>query len=52
MFLLLAQLPKGEKVLCIIDFVDNFIPHEDERTMSDGGHAKIIVSYSPKKNLS
>ena len=50
MFLLAAQLPKDEKVLhIIIDFVDNFIPHEDERTMSDGGHAKTIVSYSPEK---
>lgn len=50
MFLLSAQLPKDEKVLhIIIDFVDNFIPHEDERTMSDGGHAKTIVSYSPEK---
>ena len=49
MFLRPAQLPKGEKVLRIIDFVDNIIPREDERTISDGGHTKLIVSYGPKK---
>ena len=49
MFLRPAQLPKGEKVLRIIDFVDNIIPREDERTISDGGHTKLIVSYDPKK---
>ncbi|CAH3184539.1 unnamed protein product [Porites lobata] len=49
MYLRPAQLPKGEKVLRIIDFVDNIIPREDERTISDGGHTKLIVSYGPKK---
>ena len=49
MFLRPAQLPKGEKVLRIIDFVDNTVPREDERTISDGGNTKLIVTYGPKK---
>ena len=49
MFLKPAQLPQCEKVLRIIDFVDNIIPREDERTLSDGGNTKLIVSYGPKK---
>ena len=47
-FLKPAQLPKGE-VLRIVDFVDNIVPREDERTLSDGGNTKLIVSYCPKK---
>ena len=49
MFLKPAHLPKGEKVLRIIDFVDNIVPREDKRTLSDGGNTKLIVSYGPKK---
>ena len=49
MFLRPAQLPKGEKVLRIIDFIDTIIPREEERTISDGGNTKLIVSYGPKK---
>ena len=48
MFLWPAQLPKGEKVLWIIDFVDNIIPCKDEQTVLEGGNPKLIVSYSPK----
>ena len=46
MFLRPAQLPKGEKVLKIVDFIDN---RDDERTLSDGGNTKLVVSYGPKK---
>ena len=49
MFLKPGQLPKGEKVLRIIDFVDNIVPREDERTISHGGNTKLIVSYGPKR---
>ena len=49
MFLRPAQLPKGEKVLRIIDFIDTIIPREEERTISDGRNTKLIVSYGPKK---
>ena len=49
MFLKPANLPKGEKVLRIIDFVDNIVPREDERTLSDVGNTKIVVSYGVKK---
>ena len=48
MFLKPAQLPKGE-VFRIVDFVDNIVPREDERSLSDGGNTKLIVSYGPKK---
>ena len=48
MFLKPAQLPKGE-VLRIVDFVGNTVPREDERTLSDGGNTKLIVSYGPRK---
>ena len=46
MFLRPAQLPKGEKVLKIVDFIDN---RDDERTLSDGGNTKLVVSYGPQK---
>ncbi|KAL9975400.1 hypothetical protein ACROYT_G012558 [Oculina patagonica] len=49
MFLKPAQLPKGERILRIVDFVDNIVPRDDERTISDGGNTKLIVSYGPKK---
>ena len=49
MFLRPAQLPKGEKVLKIVDFIDNIVPRDDERTLSDGGNTKLVVSYGPKK---
>ena len=49
MFLKPSHLPKGEKALRIIDFVDNIVPREDERTLSDGGNIKLIVSYGPNK---
>ena len=49
MFLKPAQLPQGEKVLRIFDFVDNIIPREDERTLSNGGNTRLIVSFGPKK---
>jgi len=48
-FLKPAQLPKGEKILRIVDFGDNIVPREDERTISDGGNTKLIVSYGTKK---
>ena len=36
MFLRPAQLPKGEKVLRIIDFLDNIVPREDEGQFQTG----------------
>ena len=49
MFLKPAHVPKGDKALRIIDFIDNIVPREDERTLSDGGNTKLIVCYGPKK---
>ena len=39
----------SQEPLRIVDFVDNIVPREDERTLSDGGNTKLIVSYCPKK---
>ena len=49
MFLRPAQLPKGEKVLQIVDYVDNIVPRDEEITISDGGNTKLVVCYGPKK---
>lgn len=44
-----CAITKGEKVLRIIDFVGNFVPREDEQTISDPRNTQRIVSYVPKK---
>ena len=49
MFLRPAQLQTGEKALRIVDFVDNIVPKDEERTLADGGNTKLVVSYGPKK---
>ena len=49
MFVCPAQLPKGEKVLKIVDFIDNIVPRDNERTLSDGGNTKLVISYGSKK---
>ena len=49
MFVCPAQLPKGEKVLKIVDFIDNIVPRDDERTLGDGGNTKLVISYGSKK---
>lgn len=46
-----AQLQKGEKALRIVDFLDNIVPKDEERTVADGGNTKLVVSYGPKKPL-
>ena len=49
MFLKPAHLAKGERVLRIVDFIDNLVPNTDERTISEVGFTRPIVSYGPKK---
>ena len=49
MFLKPAQLTKGEQVLRIIDFVDKIVSTIKDRTLSDIGATKLVVSYGPKK---
>ena len=49
MFLRPAQLQTGEKAQRIVDFVDNIVPKDEERTLADGGNTKLAVSYGPKK---
>ena len=51
MFLRPAQLLKREKVHgIVVDFVDNIVPRQDNRTFSEGGSTKLVVSYGPKKS--
>ena len=49
MFLKPGKMPKGEKPLLIIDFVNNIVPQDEEETLGNQGHAKIVVTYGPKK---
>ena len=49
MFLRPAQLQKGEKALRIVDYIDNIVPKDEERTLADGGNTKLVVSYGPTK---
>lgn len=49
MFLRPTQLQKGEKALRIVDFLNNIVPKDKERTIADGGNTKLVVSYGPKK---
>ena len=48
MFLKLTQLPKGEGLLRIPDYVDKLVFHADEWTISEVGLSKPLVSYGPK----
>lgn len=49
MFLKLAQLAKGEKVLRIIDFVDKIVTNTEDKTITDLGNTKLVISSGPKK---
>ena len=48
MFLKPMKTAKGEKLLLIIDFVNNIVPQEEE-TLGNQGSGKIVVTYGPKK---
>ena len=49
MFLKPAQLAKGERVLRIVDFVDKVVTNTEDRTISDMGNTKIVISSGPTK---
>ena len=49
MFLKPAQLAKGERVLRIVDFVDKIVTNTEDRTISDLGNTKLVISLGPKK---
>ena len=49
MFLKPAQLAKGEKVLRIVDFIDKSVSNTEDRTISDLGTTKLVISSGPKK---
>ena len=50
MFLQPASVPRGEKVLRIIDFLANILQRDHERTVSDmGGSARLVVSYGQQR---
>ena len=49
MFLKPAQVNKGERVLCIIDFVGKLVPNSDDHTISEVGSTRLLVSFGSKK---
>ena len=49
MFLKPGRMPKGEKPLLIIDFVNNIVLQDEEETLGNQRNAKIVVTYGPKK---
>ena len=49
MYLKPAQLAKGEKVLRIVDFIDKIVSNTEDRTISDLGTTKLVISSGPKK---
>ena len=49
MFLRPGNLRSGETYLKIVDYIDRLVPVEDERTISQSGQCKFIVSYGTKK---
>ena len=49
MFLNPADIPKGEKVLRIVDFLATLVPTDDERTISDNGISRLVISYDQRK---
>ena len=49
MFMKPAQLAKDEKVLRIIDFVDKIVTSTEDKTITDLGSTKLVISSGPKK---
>lgn len=49
MFLKPAQLAKGERVLRIIDYVDKIVTSTEDKTITDLGSTKLVISSGPKK---
>ena len=43
-----AQMAKGERILRIIDFVDKIVTNTEDRTISDLGSTKLVISSGPK----
>ena len=49
MFLNPADIPKGEKVLRIVDFLATLVSTDDEGTISDNGISRLVISYGQRK---
>ena len=49
MFLKPAQVNKGERVPCIIDFVGKLVPNSDDHTISEVGSTRLLASFDSKK---
>ena len=45
MFLAPAAVPQGERVLRIVDFLSNIVPKESEKTLTDLGGSRLVISY-------
>ena len=49
MFLAPASVPQGEKILRIIDFLNNIVPKESEQTLSNLGGSRLVISYGQQR---
>ena len=49
MFLAPASVPQGEKILRIIDFLNNIVPKEPEQTLSNLGGSRLVISYGQQR---
>ena len=49
MFLSPKNLRAGTSYLKIVDYIDRLVPQEDERTISQSGQYKFVLSYGQKK---
>ena len=49
MFLRPMQAPKGEKILQIVNFIDNLVPKDNEWTISENGQSRLVISYGQRK---
>ena len=49
MFLSPSSVPQGEKALRIVDFLKNIVPLESEKTLSDMGGSRLVISYGQQR---
>ena len=49
MFLAPAAVPQGERVLRIVDFLSSIVPKESEKTLTDVGGSRLVISYGQQR---
>ena len=45
----LAAVPQGERVLRIVDFLSSIVPKESEKTLTDVGGSRLVISYGQQR---